>query len=282
MTVIVLSLATAAAYGTGDFFGGLAARRANVLQVIAGSHLVGLIGVTVASFLLAESFRWADVLLGAAGGAFGGLGVGFLYRRLAIGPMQVVAPLTALTSAVVPTAWGALIGERLSTVVWAGIALGLVAIALVSWADGDPMGVKHPVDAQVVGESLLAGCGFGVFFILLDATDAASAPWPIVGARVPTALALVAILVASRKRVVPANAATLSAIAATGLFDTAANVGFLLATVRGELAVVAVLTSLYPVATALLAAAVLGERMNRLQVVGFLGALGATALIATG
>ena len=281
MIVIVLSLATAAVFGTGDFFGGLATKRASVVQVIAGSHLVGLAGVLAASLILAESFRWVDLTLGALGGAFGGIGVAFLYRRLAVGPMQIVAPLTAITSAVVPVAWGAIIGERLSGTVWLGIAIGLIAIGLVSYADG-PASLERAVTAQVVGESLLAGCGFGAFFILLDATEAPSAPWPVVGARLLTSVVLTGFLLARRAPVVPQNPTIIGLIAATGLFDTAANVGFLLATVRGELAVVAVLTSLYPIATAVLAAIVLGERMTTIQGTGFAGALGATALIAVG
>lgn len=281
MTVIVLSLATAVVFGTGDFFGGLATKRASVVQVIAGSHLVGLAGVTVASLALAESFRWDDLALGAMAGAFGAIGVAFLYRRLAVGPMQIVAPLTAITSAVVPVAWGAIVGERLSTVVWLGIALGLVAIALVSYAD-QPAEVERAVTVRVVGESLLAGCGFGALFILLDATEASSAPWPVVGARLVTSVVLTVVLLARRQPVVPAQPTIVGLIAATGLFDTAANVGFLLATVRGELAVVAVLTSLYPLATAVLAAIVLGERLTNVQSLGFVGALGATALITAG
>ncbi len=281
MTVILLSLATAAVFGTGDFFGGLATKRASVVQVIAGSHLVGLAGVVLASVALAESFDARDLALGAVGGVFGGIGVAFLYRRLAVGPMQIVAPLTAITSAVVPVTWGALIGERLSAVVWLGIAVGLVAIALVSYSD-EPTATGQAVTVRVVGESLLAGCGFGALFILLDATDASSAPWPVVGARLATSLALTGLLVLRRESVLPPDRAVVALVVATGLFDTGANVGFLLATVRGELAVVAVLTSLYPIATAVLAAIVLGERMTRTQGFGFVGALGATALIASG
>jgi drug/metabolite transporter (DMT)-like permease len=282
MTVVALSLITAALFGTGDFFGGLAAKRTAVIRVVAGSHVVGLFGVTVASVLLADAFQWRDFLLGAAGGAFGGIGVAFLYRRLAIGPMHVVAPLTAITSAVVPVVWGTVIGERLSPVVWAGIALGLVAIVLVSWADDGQHQDDRSVTPRVVVESLIAGCGFGAFFVFLDATDASSAPWPVVGSRLFTSAVLVAALLARRQPLLPADRVTAAMIVATGVLDTGANIGFLAATLRGDLAVVAVLTSLYPIATAVLAAVVLGERMNGVQTSGFVGALGATTLIAVG
>jgi drug/metabolite transporter (DMT)-like permease len=178
--------------------------------------------------------------------------------------------------------WGALAGEQLSSLVWTGIVLALVAIGMVSWTDDDPNQPHRAVTVRVVGESLLAGCGFGAFFILFDATDASSAPWPVVGARLLTTLGFGAALLAQGKRVRPADGTTAAMIAAAGLFDTAANVGFLVATLQGDLAIVAVLTSLYPVATAVLAAGVLGERLNRIQTIGFAGALGATALIAAG
>lgn len=277
--VILVSLVTAVIYGTGDFCGGLAASRARPVQVVAGSHVVGLIGVTIASFLVAQGFRIEDLALGAAGGAFGGLAVGLLYRRLAIGPMHVVAPLTAITSAVVPTAWSLVSGERLGIGAWAGIGVALLAIGLVSTSAPGSTAVVGP---QVVVESLLAGCGFGAFFIFLDATEASSAPWPVVGARLITSVLLVVGLLVARQEIVPIERVTLGLIAATGVFDTLANIGFLYATTRGNLAIAAVLTSLYPISTVVLARLVLGERMTVLQGWGFVGALGATALIASG
>ena len=94
---IFLSLLTALFFGTGDFCGGLSAKRATILQVVAGSYAVGLLGVVLAAILLGAEFSARALLLGAAGGLFGGIGVAFLYRRLAIGPMAVVAPITAIT-----------------------------------------------------------------------------------------------------------------------------------------------------------------------------------------
>ncbi len=281
--VIAVSLLTAILFGSGDFFGGLAAKRMAVAQVVFGSHLVGLAGVTVASLLLADGFDLADLGIGLIGGLFGGMGVALLYRRLAVGPMHVVAPLTAITSAVVPTGWGLVIGERLSMLAWGGIVLGLVAIGLIS-SVGSESGAETeaPITVQVVVESLLAGFGFGLFFIFLDATDAASAPWPVVGARIGTSILLVVGLAVMRRPMVPTERIGVALIVATGFFDAAANVGFLYATIRGELAIVSVLTSLYPLTTVLLARFVLGERMKGGQVVGVGGALLATTLIAVG
>lgn len=280
MAVVAVSLVTAILFGAGDFLGGMATRRIPVVQVVAGSHVVGLVGVTIASVVVADGFRTIDFALGAAGGLLGGLGVAFLYRRLAAGPMHVVAPLTALTSAVVPTAWGLATGERLSAVAWLGIGLGLVAIGTVSWSR--TVDQSAPVTTAVVVESLLAGAGFGGFFIFVDATDVASAPWPIVGARLGTSILLVAALAALRRPIRPPAGGATALVVAAGLFDVAANVSFLWAALRGELAIVSVLTSLYPVATILLARVVVGERMSRPQGVGLTLAMAATTVIALG
>jgi drug/metabolite transporter (DMT)-like permease len=274
---VILSIITAAIYGSADFCGGLAAQRARLIQVVAGGHVIGLVGVVIASTLVADAFATDDFLLGAAGGAFGAGAIALLYRRLAIGPMQVVAPLTAITSVAVPAAWGAGTGEDVSPTAWLGVALGLVAIGLVSIS---PAESHAPVTPSVIGESLLAGVGFGAFFILLDATEGSTAPWPVAGARLCTVMVLIPFMVLTRRRLVAEGAAALALIATAGLLDTAANVTFLYASDRGLLTLVAVLTSLYPVATVVLARLVLAERMTRPQLSGFVVAMVATGLIA--
>lgn len=292
---IVLALITAAIFGVGDFCGGLAAKRARVLQVVAGSHLVGAVGAVIAALLLAERFVVGDAALGIAGGAFGVVGVGLLYRRLAVGPMSVVAPLTAITSAVVPTTWGILDGERLNLLGWAGVGLGLLAVLLVSLSPdgdsdsggiGDGPGRSAGVTPQVVGESLLAGVGFGAMFIFLDATSAESSPWPVASARIFTSLLLMGILLAINvgrsQPVIPIDRQALWLIALVGLLDTGSNMLFLYASNLGQLAVVSVLAALYPISTVILARVVLGERMTRIQGVGFLAAMVATELLVLG
>jgi drug/metabolite transporter (DMT)-like permease len=276
---ILLSLITAAAFGTGDFFGGMSAKRMSVLRVVAGSHLIGLIGVFIAAVLIDNTFIASEFALGALGGAFGGLGVGLLYRGLSRGPMSVVAPLTAVTSAAVPALWGILTGERFSTIGWAGLALAFVAIWLTSTSSD---GTQAPVTVQVVAEALLAGAGFGMLFIVLDMTDDSGAPWPIVGARLLTSTVLIGWLLWHRQPVFAKDRAGFGLVALTGLFDTGSNVLFLYALQVADLTVVSVLSSLYPIATVLLARTILDERMNRWQLIGFVVALTATAMIATG
>lgn len=276
---ILLGLVTAVLFGAGDFFGGLSAKRVSVLYVVAFSHVVGLIGALIAAPFVAESFAMSDLLLGAAGGGFGGVGVALLYRGLARGPMAVVAPLTAIMSAAVPALWGVATGERFTFIAWVGIAVALVAIGLASIPSA---GDSAPVTPTVIVESLLAGIGFGTMFIFFDAANDTSAPWPVVGARILTVTALVGFIIL-RARPAPGSLdGSWKLIAVTGLFDTTSNVVFIVATGFGDLTIVAVLSALYPVSTVLLARFVLDERMSRTQLGGLVAALAATVLIAAG
>ena len=276
---IFLSLLTAASFGTGDFLGGLAGKRMRVLQVVAVSHLVGLAGITAASIVLAERFVAVDLVWGALGGSAGGIGIALLYRGLARGPMGVIAPLTAITSASVPSLWGVLVnGERLAAAAWIGVAVALAAIGLVSWSPN----AESRLTVRAVVEALAAGVGFGLMFVALDQTDAASAPWPIVGARLFTSSILVAVFLIRRERILPTARSDRRLLLGAGLIDTGSNALFLYANEEGALTIVAVLSSLYPVATVLLARVVLAERLTRPQQLGFVAAMLATALIAAG
>lgn len=276
---VFLSVLTAALFGAGDFLGGLAGRRIRVIQVLAASHLVGLVGITFAALVLADDFIAVDLVWGAAAGVAGFVGLGLLYRGLARGPMGVVAPLTAITSAAVPAAWGVVIGgDVLSGGGWAGVAIALASIVLVS---GEPAGARG-VPALTVIEGLLAGTGFGFMFVILEQTDAASAPWPIVGARLLTGGGLLLVFALRRERIVPTDPITGRLVLGLGVLDTSSNALFLYAADAGSLTIAAVLSSLYPVATAVLASVVLHERLTRFQRLGFLAALIGASLIAVG
>ena len=282
---IVLGLLTAAFFGAGDFFGGLSAKRVSVIVVIALSHFIGLLSVTIVALSVADEFLTRDFLIGILAGIAGGVGVGLLYRGLARGPMAVVAPLTAITSAAVPAVWGVLNGETFSVVAWIGIVLAGLAIVLTSLPASQ--GSSVPIGARVIAESLLAGTFFGVLFILFDTTSASSAPWPVVGARLITATLLLGWLLLARRNdlrsVLSGGSGNIvGLIALTGLFDTGSNVLFLITTSLGDLTIAAVLSSLYPVSTVILARFVLDERMSRVQFSGLVAAITATALIALG
>lgn len=284
VVAVFLGLLTAVFFGAGDFFGGLSCKRVSVAVVIALAHLIGLVGATIAAVFIAEEFLAIDFLIGAIAGLAGGVGLALLYRGLARGPMAVVAPLTAVTSAAVPAFWGVAGGESFSALAWIGIAIAGVAIVLTSLPSGQLASSR--LTGQVIIEALLAGVFFGVLFILFDETSSTTAPWPVVGSRVATAGALLMWLQLARPaelRGIRSTAAqTLPLIALTGLFDTLSNVLFLIATQIGDLTIVAVLSSLYPASTVVLARVVLDEKMTRIQLAGLVAALTATALIAIG
>lgn len=276
---ILLGLITAISFGSGDFFGGLATKRTSVLNVVAFSHFVGLISVIVITPFIADAFSFRDLGIGALAGIFGGIGVVGLYRGLATGPMAVVAPLTAVASAAFPALFGILSGDSLTLIAWIGILIALVAIALSSL----PNNVNASgITVRTIVESLGAGIGFGALFILFDVTADDVAPWPVVGARAITSTALLLFVFFVRRIDVQEIRSSAGLIVLTGLFDTGSNVIFIIATTLGDLTIVAVLSSLYPISTVVLARAVLDERMSRVQLSGLALALIATVLIAVG
>ena len=275
---ITLALLTAALFGTGDFLGGLAGKRMSVLRVLAISHTIGLVLITVGAIVIANEFLLEDLAWGALAGIAGFIGLALLYRGLARGPMGIVAPLTAITSAAVPAGWGLLIDdESLAGTAGVGVVVALLAIGLASASPVE----QSSVSPATIQEALLAGVGFGLMFVGLDQTVEASAPWPIVGGRLITVSAMaVFFFIVKRETPLPSVRSDIRLPAVAGLVDTFSAALFLYATLEGDLAIVAVLSSLYPIATVILARIVLGERLTRLQQSGFVAAMVATTLIA--
>jgi drug/metabolite transporter (DMT)-like permease len=279
---IVLGLAVAVVYGSADFLGGLATRRNPTFTVVALSQGWGLVVLAGASTVLGDAdFASRDLVLGAAAGAVGLVGVALLYQALADGSMGVVAPITAVGAAVLPLAWGLSSGERPPATSLVGVVVALVAVALVAGGGSGDVGPAPRGSRRHLALAGGAGTAFGVLFILLAATGDDAGLSPLVAARVAslTLLAAAAAVIRPRLRLAPGTGA---AVAGAGMLDMAANVLFLLAARRGLLSLVAVLASLYPAATSLLARAVLGERLQRVQVGGLGLALVGLVLIASG
>ncbi len=278
MTAVALALAASVCWGAGDFLGGLASRRASVLTVVALSLGVGLAGVSIVLLASGDPAPGPGSVAAAMGaGAAGALGIACLYRGMAIGAMGVVAPISGV-AAIVPFSVGLLEGERPSGVQLAGVVAALVGIALVSREPGRPAGGR----AAGVGLALVAASGFGLYFTLTDiAADAAGAPWTVFVSRATaTALAVVAAL--ALRAPLRVSGRLVPVVVAVGLFDVGANVLFSLATTRGLVSVVAVLASLYPVVTVVLARVVLKERATAAQRAGAGAAIGGAALISAG
>ena len=276
-----LALFSSALFGAGDFLGGMASRRTHVFVVVAASHVVGLTLILAVAPFMADTVTLRDLGIGAAAGLSGVVGIGCLYHCLGRGPMAAVAPVTAVTNAAVPALWGICFGERLGVLQVGGVLLGLAAIVLVSRTPGSGTD-RTPITAGLLGEALLAGAGFGGFFILMDMTVEATTPWPLVSARVVSAGLALALLARIGRSPVPRRDEAGVAIVGAGVLDMTANLAMVVAVHNGLLSLVAVLSSLYPASTVLLARYVLHERMARIQVVGLAVALGAIAAIVTG
>lgn len=281
---VLLGLAVAVSYGAADFLGGLSAKRSPVTVVVVVSQLCCLPLLAVLLPLAGGDPTARSLALGAAAGSVGAVGLWCLYRGLAMGRMSLVAPITAVGAATVPVAWGLARGERPSGAALVGVVIAIVAVALISRSP-----TRAEADAEVatglegaVLLALVAGTAFGTVFVLLDATGADAGFWPLVAGRTASIVLLLTVTVASGQAMARPAWALLPTIAGAGALDLTANALYLLATRRGLLSLVAVLSSLYPASTVLLARTVLGERLAAQQVVGLALALVGVVLIAAG
>lgn len=288
---IVLGVLASITYGCADFLGGLYTRRASVLTVVFVSQLMGTILLAVAlPFFLDAGFSSSSVAWGAAAGVGGASGVTLLFRGLATARMSVVAPITGTIAAALPVVVGLALGERPSGLALAGVGLALAAVALVSAGDPSPIGQEAGSEGARaatarrrtgIPEALGAGISFGLFFVLLDQAPDDSGLWPLVGARA-SSLGVIAIAALATGAAFKPPPGTFAGISTSGVFDVAANLFYLLAARRGLLALVAVLTSMYPGTTVVLARIVLKERLARVQLVGLAFAAGGIIAMAAG
>jgi drug/metabolite transporter (DMT)-like permease len=283
VNAILLALGASITYGAADFTGGFTTRRAAPIVVVLLSQMAGLgLLVVLTPFIGLRLFSGTDVAWGAGAGVVGGAGVMLLYRALANGRMTVVAPVTALEAAAFPVLFGLLTGERPSLIALSGVLLGFVAVALVSWSGepaegGGPKGIFQPGILDALG----AGLGFGIFFILLSRAGHGNAMWVLLGVKLGSiGVSTVGLLILRQNLVVARR--TLGLIAVAGVFDMGANVLYLFATRSGLLSLVAVLTSMYPATTVILARFLLKEKLERLQLSGLTLAVMAILMIARG
>jgi drug/metabolite transporter (DMT)-like permease len=275
---VALALAAAAAFGTADFVGGVASRRSSAILVAVLAQVGGACLLIPVLLLTRPALSLDGVLWGAAAGVAGGLGLAIFFHALARGTMSVVSPLTAVFSGGVAVLAGVLLGERIGVASWLGIACGLVAVFLIGWVRGH--GATAGLGAQVA-MALAAGAGFGCFFVALAEAPASSGLWPLAGARIASFSVLCTVLLVGRAGgAVERGAIRLGVV--SGVLDMSANILYLMAVRHGDLAIIAVLASLYPAATLLLSFRLLGERLRWHQLFGVGLALASVALIAAG
>lgn len=296
MVGALLATLAAATFGTGDFLGGLAARRTSAITTMVVVQAAGLAAVVVTAMAVGAQVAASDLWFGAAAGLSGAVAFLLFYRAMSSAQMSVVAPVSAVLAAAVPVVVGVLGGERPPAWALVGMAVALPAVVLIGRepADVEPAGADVPSSSVVVGDrrvrvgpaldaapvvsAALAGVGFGLVVTFLSRTGESSGMWPLVSAR-GTAVLVGALAAAVVRPSRPVAAAAGIAVAA-GLLDALGNALYLLATRQGLLSVVGVIGALYPASTVLLARTVLGERLSVHQRVGLAAALVAVVLIA--
>lgn len=280
---VLLALFSALAYGVSDFIGGLVSRRTSAWSVALVAQASAAFLSTLLAVVVGGSPASADLAWGVLAGAGSAAGIGFLYRGLATGRMSVVAPVSAVGSAVVPALVGAGTGERPSATVWVGVVFALPSIWLIAREPGlDP--ATAPTRDRRAGafvDGLLAGAGFGVLFAALGQASETAGIWPVATGQGVSVVGLIALASALRADWVPRDKVVAVAVVA-GMLGVAANTAFLLSAQAGFLTVAGVLSSLYPAGTVLLAALVLRERIHRSQGFGLGLCLLAIALVAAG
>ena len=278
----VFALASAVLIGGADFVGGLGSRRAPAPVLAASAQVIGLaLAVPLALVWPWDAVTLDDVVLSVGGGIAGGLGIAAFYTAMQIGMISLVAPIAAVTGAVLPVCVGLARGEDPGPVALAGIVLALIAVTAVSVAPGSVTLVPGDAGTRVILLALLAGVLFGVFFVLLAGVDEDAGMWPVALVRVGTAAGLAVVVLALRAPVRAARG-VLTVSLTVAVLEVAATVPLLLALQRGPVSIAAVLASLYPVTTVLLAAGLLHERLSRPQLAGVVLALVAAVLVSTG
>jgi drug/metabolite transporter (DMT)-like permease len=280
LTAVIFGLAAAASWGAGDFSGGVASKRGHVYGVVILSQAAGALFLLLLAVALANPRPLlADMVWGGLAGVAGAIGLVNLYRGLAQGRMAVVAPLTAVFAAAVPVLIGSWLDGLPDGLQIAGLGLAFVAVWLVARS-----GEETAAGWGDLGLPLLAGLGFGLFFVLVDQVSAGAVFWPLVAARgASISFMLVVVLLRGRGEgssfgLWPTGNLWLTIVLA-GLLDAGGNAFFALSAQAGRLDIAAVLSSLYPVTTVLLARLFLGERLSRQQGIGVVAALAAILFI---
>jgi len=274
LATVLFGLAASLSWGSGDFCGGLASRRAHPSAVVAAAYAAGFVLLIGLALILREPFpSHMDILWGAIAGLVGALGLIAFYSALSIGRMGIIAPVSAVLTAGLPVVFSAFTEGLPGLLQFGGFALALFAIVLISRPE------RAKERPKGLGLALLAGCGFGCFFILISRVSHNATYWPLAVARLTSVLFLLVMALFRKQRIIPQrNAVPLVLVA--GTLDAIGNAFFVLAAHSGRLDVASVLSALYPAATVILAAIVLRERVTRMQGIGILLALIAIPLIS--
>ena len=271
---LTYGLSSALTWGAADFSGGLATRRGNVYSVILFSQIVGLGLLVALALIIGDKWPgWPSLLLSGFGGLAGALGLVALYKGLAGGRMGVVAPISAVVTALLPIVFSSFIEGLPKGTQMTGFAAAILAVWFISMTKGEAR-----IQMQEGLLAVLAGLGFGLFFIIIDHVTAQALIWPLVSARLAS-MTIISIGITLKRGIPLPGKNQFVLIALSGILDASGNAFYALAAQIGRLDVAATLASLYPASTVLLAWLVLKERLQNRQLIGVAVALLALFLI---
>ena len=272
---VLLGVGSAVAWGTGDFAGGLAARRSSGLVVTAGAQLIGLLALLVGVLVLRPAAPQAATIgFGALAGIGGGLGLAALYRGLGLGSMGLVSAVSGLGAVLIPLGVGIwLWGNDVQALQLIGVALALAAVAAASGA------TTKGVSREGLVLALIAALGFGLWFVFIDRAASHDRLWALVISRASATLLVGGTAAVRARRAAPP---TLPLIAVAGVADVAANAMVVLAFATIPVGVAAALSGTYPLATMLLARVTLKESLPRLGLAAVFLAVAGIVFISLG
>ena len=272
---IALALVVALFAGVSDFLGGLSSRSTPAMAVSAAAHTCGFVFTVALALVIGGSPTWADLWWGTAAGVGSAVGLTAIYTGYAKSTVAIVAPVAGVGSVSVPLLWAALDGDHLSSQGWAGVGLGVFAILLVSLSHGAPQGSA----LTALGYGLIGATGLGFLLLAFSKSSEGSGIWIVAPSRLS---GLVVLLVALRLKnapfTVPRN--VLPKVVLVAALSSSANGAYAVATREGSLATVAVVASMFPAITVLMAWLVLKERIRSIQLTGIVVAMLAVGLIA--
>ena len=276
MIAIAFGLTSAAAWGAADFTGGLASRKTGAYQAVFYGEIIGEIVILAVALIVAQPIPALSIwLLAMAAGALGTSGLLLLYYSMTKGLMSIATPVSALLAAVLPVIIGSFLEKPPGMLILLGFVFALAAVWLISQSqDGVKDLLAHLTDLRL---PLLAGVGFGLYFVLMHSATRTATFWPMVASRGGGILILIVYMLVGRQGWVP-NRAAYGMMVLNGLLDIGGNLFFVLAGQAGRLDIAAVLSSLYPGSTVLLAWIFLRERLSRTQWLGIFAALIAIVL----
>ena len=273
MTAVLFGLVSAITWGAGDFSGGMAVKRTNPYGVVISAHAMSLFLMIALAMIFGEEIPpLTDWLWGGAAGLCGGVGLALLYRALATGQMSVAAPVSALVAASLPVIVTAFSDGLPRLTILIGFALALTAVWLISGGVGIKIKMGH------LYLPLIAGLTFGAFFIFLHFGSSTSIFWTLAATRIASITGLLGYCIVTRENWMPTRDSW-RWIAMSSVLDAAGNTFYALSARMGRMDVAAVLGSLYPGSTVLLAWFILKERVSRVQMIGIAIALAAIVLI---